>query len=96
MSAPQRALEMLRDDISGSVSSGPGLDFGSSPGPQVRQLRITDSPFPVAHADEDCHVDREADEFIGRFYDELRLQKRMAALEARFHDEMMINISDYI
>jgi hypothetical protein len=30
-------------------------------------------------ADEDCQVDKEAEEFIEMFYKELRLQKGMAA-----------------
>ncbi|RWR73503.1 hypothetical protein CKAN_00178700 [Cinnamomum micranthum f. kanehirae] len=94
VSALQNSLEMLRTDISEESVVSPGPGFGPSPGPPVRKLRITDSPFPVADADEDCHVDREAEEFIGRFYEQLRLQKRMAALEASFYEEMMINGSD--
>ncbi|KAG6772661.1 hypothetical protein NC652_017718 [Populus alba x Populus x berolinensis] len=47
--------------------------------PMVRQVRITDSPFTMRDADEDCQVDKEAEEFIEMFYKELRLQKGMAA-----------------
>ncbi|CAN4098471.1 unnamed protein product [Withania somnifera] len=44
--------------------------------PTVRQLRITDSPFPLRGAadpgDIISHVDEKADEFISRFYRDLR------------------------
>ncbi|KAB5514061.1 hypothetical protein DKX38_027967 [Salix brachista] len=50
--------------------------------PLVRQVRITDSPFTMRDADEDCHVDKEAEKFIEMFYKQLRLQKWMAAHEA--------------
>lgn len=50
--------------------------FGRSP--MVRQLRITDSPFPLREADEDSHVDKAAEEFIERFYKNLRKQKQNA------------------
>ncbi|GJU30796.1 hypothetical protein Tco_1174385 [Tanacetum coccineum] len=40
----------------------------ASPGfeksPMVRQLRITDSPFPLSNGDEDGQVDADADEYI--------------------------------
>ncbi|KAJ8644853.1 hypothetical protein MRB53_006601 [Persea americana] len=94
VSALQNSLEMLRTDISEESLVSPGPGFGQSPGPPVRKLRITDSPFPVADADEDCRVDREAEDFIWRFYEQLRLQKRMDALEASFYEERMINGSD--
>ncbi|CAM0910322.1 unnamed protein product [Alopecurus aequalis] len=54
--------------------------FGRSPAP-VRQLRITDSPFPLRDdaADQDGGlVDRNADEFIKKFYDQLRTQQSLA------------------
>lgn len=48
----------------------------ASPGfeksPMVRQLRITDSPFPLSNGDEDGQVDADADEYITRFYNSLR------------------------
>ncbi|KAJ9538746.1 hypothetical protein OSB04_031479 [Centaurea solstitialis] len=56
------------------------LGFGGSP--CVRQLRVTDSPFPVDNTAEDGGmVDRAADEFIRNFYNELMQQKRRAAVE---------------
>ncbi|KAM4111134.1 hypothetical protein ACJW30_05G044700 [Castanea mollissima] len=60
-------LEMLNNEASPAL---PG--FGRSP--MVRQLRITDSPFPLRDIDEDSQVDKAAEEFIQRFYKELRQQ----------------------
>ncbi|KAK2661283.1 hypothetical protein Ddye_007816 [Dipteronia dyeriana] len=48
-------------------------------GPVGRRVRVTDSPFPLVVDDVDCLVDREAEEFIQRFYKQLRLQKSRAA-----------------
>uniref|UniRef100_A0A2N9FQ26 Avr9/Cf-9 rapidly elicited protein 146 n=1 Tax=Fagus sylvatica TaxID=28930 RepID=A0A2N9FQ26_FAGSY len=66
-------LEMMNNE--GMVEASPALPgFGRSP--MVRQLRITDSPFPLRDIDEDSvHVDKAAEEFIERFYKELRQQK---------------------
>ncbi|GMH03699.1 hypothetical protein Nepgr_005538 [Nepenthes gracilis] len=56
----------------------PGLGFGKSP--MVRQLRITDSPFPLQNPEEDNnHVDQAAEEFIQRFYKQLKQQKKSGA-----------------
>lgn len=64
-------LEMLNNEA--AVEASPALPgFGRSP--MVRQLRITDSPFPLRDIDEDPHVDKAAEEFIQRFYKELRQQ----------------------
>lgn len=49
-------------------------------GPVKRRVRVTDSPFPLKDDDVDCHVDKQAEEFIERFYMQLRLQKSKAAL----------------
>ena len=47
-----------------------------------RQLRITDSPFAATDSDasggEKQLVDRKADEFIRKFYEQLRAQKSLA------------------
>ncbi|XP_022867552.1 uncharacterized protein LOC111387240 [Olea europaea var. sylvestris] len=68
MNAVARTLEMLN-----SAAASPALPgFGKSP--IVRQLRITDSPFPLRDADEDNQVDEAAEEFIKRFYNDLRRQ----------------------
>ncbi|KAL4560003.1 hypothetical protein LXL04_032151 [Taraxacum kok-saghyz] len=47
--------------------------FGKSP--MVKQLRITDSPFPLSNGDENGHVDEAAEKFIMWFYNDLRRQK---------------------
>ncbi|WMV57584.1 hypothetical protein MTR67_050969 [Solanum verrucosum] len=46
-----------------------------------RQLRVTDSPFPVRDEVEevDNHVDEKADEFISKFYRNLRRQSSFSA-----------------
>ncbi|KAL6344583.1 hypothetical protein AAG906_002488 [Vitis piasezkii] len=75
-------LEMLSGDVAASPLMGAA--FGRSP-VAVRQLRVTDSPFPLKDDDVDCHVDKAADEFIERFYKELRRQKWKAAREAAYY-----------
>lgn len=47
--------------------------FGHSP--EVRQLRVTDSPFSVNDTGEDDQVDVDAEKFIKRFYKELESQR---------------------
>ncbi|KAI4355591.1 hypothetical protein L6164_004349 [Bauhinia variegata] len=66
-------LEMLNNDV--MVEASPVLPgFGRSP--MVRQLRVTDSPFPLQNADDDKdhQVDKAAEEFIKRFYRQLKNQ----------------------
>lgn len=83
-SALQKTLEMLNHP-SAAASPVPSL-WPSRP---VRQLRITDSPFPIKNGpEEDSHVDDEAEEFISRFYEQLRQQKKIAALEASYYDNL--------
>ncbi|KAG2612252.1 uncharacterized protein LOC120704825 [Panicum virgatum] len=57
--------------------------FGRTPA-HVRQLRITDSPFPLRDdaAGDGGQVDREAEEFIKKFYDQLRTQQSLATTTA--------------
>ncbi|GKB83873.1 hypothetical protein Tco_0950768 [Tanacetum coccineum] len=50
-----KALKML-------TYASPGFEKS----PMVRQLRITDSPFPLSNDDEDGQVDADADEYIAR------------------------------
>ncbi|KAJ0090909.1 hypothetical protein Patl1_12946 [Pistacia atlantica] len=50
-------------------------EFSPLVGPVRRRVRVTDSPFPLKDDDRDCHVDKEAEEFIHKFYKQLRLQK---------------------
>lgn len=68
------AVEMFH-----SAAASPALP-GFGPSPLVRQLRVTDSPFPLRNAEEDSHVDEAAEEFITRFYKDLRHQNSMAYL----------------
>ncbi|KAH0970543.1 hypothetical protein GBA52_022699 [Prunus armeniaca] len=86
MNAVQKVLEMLNNEMVAEASplvTLPG--FGKSP--MVRQLRITDSPFPLKE-EGDSQVDKEAEEFIKRFYKDLKLQKRSAVLESPSYHAM--------
>ncbi|KAL2234769.1 uncharacterized protein LOC105163748 [Sesamum indicum] len=69
------AMEMIN-----SAAASPALPgFGKSP--VVRQLRVTDSPFPLRDIDEDSkHVDEAAEKFIMKFYKDLRQQNSVACL----------------
>ncbi|XP_057458696.1 uncharacterized protein LOC130749368 [Lotus japonicus] len=74
--AVKAVLEMLNNET--EVFYSPALPgFGPSPSPRkVRQLRVTDSPFPLREAEDekDNQVDKAAEEFIKRFYKDLRKQ----------------------
>ncbi|KAF7023983.1 hypothetical protein CFC21_036404 [Triticum aestivum] len=50
------------------------LSLGRCPA-GARQLRVTDSPFPVEPEGVDERVDAEADSFIKRFYEQLKMQQ---------------------
>ncbi|RWV77760.1 hypothetical protein GW17_00061372 [Ensete ventricosum] len=72
--SPATGFETLDFEISDAESVVP------SPSPAgARQLRITDSPFPLTEDEEAAcqHIDQEAEEFIRRFYEQLRLQQRI-------------------
>lgn len=58
-----------------SENASPAL-LGFERNPIGRQLRVTDSPFPLSSVDdEDSHVvDEAAEVFINRFYNDLRMQ----------------------
>ncbi|KAG9143314.1 hypothetical protein Leryth_010229 [Lithospermum erythrorhizon] len=72
-----KAIEMLKSESSVSVAASPALPgFGKSP--VVRQLRVTDSPFPLNNVDGDNHVDEAAEKFIKRFYKNLKKQNSIA------------------
>ncbi|MCL7040359.1 hypothetical protein MKW94_020195 [Papaver nudicaule] len=85
VSAVQKLLEMFNSEVmtenGGSTMPSPYLPgFGYGRSPTVRQLRITDSPFPLKdNVAGECHVDEDAEEFIERFYAQLRLQKNKMA-----------------
>ena len=88
VAAIAKAFEMLNnheisdvESVLPSPSPAPVLGgFGKSP-MVVRQLRITDSPFPIKEDEvADGKVDKEAEEFIRRFYEQLRVQQTVAAV----------------
>ncbi|KAH6755846.1 hypothetical protein C2S53_007632 [Perilla frutescens var. hirtella] len=65
-------------EMASSVAPSPALPgFGRTP--VVRQLRITDSPFPLREIEEDNRVDEAADKFIMKFYRDLKKQNSMAS-----------------
>uniref|UniRef100_A0A2P2P6K1 Uncharacterized protein n=1 Tax=Rhizophora mucronata TaxID=61149 RepID=A0A2P2P6K1_RHIMU len=74
MNAVKLSLEMLNSNEM-PVEASPVLPgFGRSP--LVRQLRITDSPYPLRDADDDNgYADKKAEEFIQKFYKQLRQQE---------------------
>ncbi|XP_066371160.1 uncharacterized protein [Miscanthus floridulus] len=51
--------------------------FGRTP-KHARQLRITDSPFPLRDDEDGGQVDLDAEEFIKKFYEQLRTQQCLA------------------
>ncbi|ONK80397.1 uncharacterized protein A4U43_C01F17210 [Asparagus officinalis] len=83
-----KALEMLNGNSNNnicevsdaeSVAPSPMIAFGKSTPLTVRQLRITDSPFPLKEDEvNDGKIDKEADDFIKRFYKQLRMQQSSA------------------
>ncbi|KAL4583840.1 hypothetical protein LXL04_008425 [Taraxacum kok-saghyz] len=74
VNAVLQAMEMIQSENSSPALPG----FGSTP--VVRQLRVTDSPFPLSSTvEEDNQVNEAADHFISRFYKELRLQNSKAS-----------------
>ncbi|XP_054793098.1 uncharacterized protein LOC129298700 [Prosopis cineraria] len=82
VAAVQKVLEMLNNESSMVVEASPPVTlpgFGKSP--IGKQLRVTDSPFPLKD-DGDSQVDLEAEEFIKKFYRDLNLQKTMAVLDS--------------
>ncbi|KAL6974455.1 hypothetical protein U1Q18_028638 [Sarracenia purpurea var. burkii] len=74
----QKVFDILTNEV---PETSPMFLPGFGRSPTVRQLRITDSPFPLKDAeDQDVQVDKAAEEFIKKFYKELKHQKKMAAL----------------
>ncbi|XP_055819815.1 uncharacterized protein LOC129888811 [Solanum dulcamara] len=69
--AVMKALEMIHE----SETASPGANYlpGFGRTPLVRQLRVTDSPFPL-NTEEDSRVDEAAEAFISKFYRNLRWQ----------------------
>lgn len=70
-------MVLRNEEVNGAVSvpspiKPTGLVVGRSP--VFRQLRITDSPFPVQNSEDNKYVDQAADDFIKRFYSRLNQQ----------------------
>ncbi|KAJ8750844.1 hypothetical protein K2173_016025 [Erythroxylum novogranatense] len=80
VAAVQKMLEMLNKEV--VVEASPLILPGFGKSPMVRQLRITDSPFPLKDEDQDNgKVDKAAEEFIKKFYKDLKLQKSTCIFE---------------
>ncbi|KAK9149331.1 hypothetical protein Scep_008088 [Stephania cephalantha] len=75
----QKILEMLNYSEVGSPAAV--MRRSTTPSPLVRQLRITDSPFPLRNDDEDYdgRVDQRAEMFIESFYEQLKQQARLTS-----------------
>ncbi|GAV92081.1 DUF761 domain-containing protein [Cephalotus follicularis] len=82
VAAVQKMLEMLNNEV---VEASPLVLPGFGRSPIARQLRITDSPFPLKDEGDSQVVDKAAEEFIKNFYKDLKLQKTKAALESPYH-----------
>ncbi|KAL8256726.1 hypothetical protein R6Q59_028767 [Mikania micrantha] len=78
VAAVLKAMEMIHSEAASPALPG----FGRSP--MVRQLRVTDSPFPLSCVDEDNHVDEKAEQFIIQFYNDLQRQKQICGGDAMF------------
>ncbi|CAI9782548.1 unnamed protein product [Fraxinus pennsylvanica] len=77
----QRVFDMLNHYDAAELSPLTLPGFGVSP--MVRQLRVTDSPFPLKDTEDNNHqVDKDAEEFIKKFYKDLKKEKRIASLES--------------
>jgi len=74
----QKVLELLNSN--NQVEGSPLVKS-----PIGRKVRISDSPFPLKEEEEDNQVDVAAEEFIKRFYKDLNLQQKMAAIESPYH-----------
>ncbi|XVF17137.1 hypothetical protein REPUB_Repub10bG0093400 [Reevesia pubescens] len=73
----QKVLEMLNNDA--AVDASPMVVPGFGKSPMVRPLRVTNSPFSLKD-EADTQVDKVAEEFINKFYKDLKLQKRNICL----------------
>ncbi|XVE98097.1 hypothetical protein REPUB_Repub03eG0076000 [Reevesia pubescens] len=77
VAAVQKVLDMLNNEAA-AVEASPMVLPGFGRSPLVRQLRVTDSPFPLKD-EGDSQVDKAAEEFINKFYKDLKLQKRTSS-----------------
>ncbi|CAK8535848.1 unnamed protein product [Lathyrus sativus] len=72
MRTMKTVLNMLNNDQA-IVEASPVLS-GFEHSPRVRQLRVTDSPFPLIDDEKDNQIDKAAEDFIKKFYRQLRQQ----------------------
>ncbi|XP_076952080.1 uncharacterized protein LOC143625693 [Bidens hawaiensis] len=61
-----------RDQIFVDSSVIKALEMLTTASPAVRQLRVTESPFPLSNGKDDSYVDEAAEKFIIKFYNNLR------------------------
>ncbi|KAK3024918.1 hypothetical protein RJ639_043233 [Escallonia herrerae] len=79
----QKVFDILNNyEAATAVEASPLWLPGFGRSPAVRQLRVTDSPFPLKDAEENPLVDKAAEDFIKNFYKELKQQKKLAAIES--------------
>ncbi|RYR68007.1 hypothetical protein Ahy_A03g014484 isoform A [Arachis hypogaea] len=87
LTAVQKVLDMLNNTDPNKVDASPLVTlpgFGKSP--IGKQLRVTDSPFPLKDEGDNGQVDMAAEEFIRRFYKELNMQKKLALESPNYHN----------
>lgn len=88
VTAVQRVLDILHTDQKSEASPlVPLPGFGKSP-LVVRQLRVTDSPFSLKDDGDSQFVDKAAEEFIKKFYTDLRLERSLAAFESPYRNTL--------
>ncbi|XP_022965939.1 uncharacterized protein LOC111465667 [Cucurbita maxima] len=88
VAAVTRVLDILQTDQNSEKSPlVPLPGFGKSP-LVVRQLRVTDSPFSLKDDGDSQFVDKAAEEFIKKFYKDLRLERSFAACESPYRNTL--------
>ncbi|KEH27183.1 hypothetical protein MtrunA17_Chr6g0486761 [Medicago truncatula] len=89
VSTMQKVLEILNDVDATFSSPSPLVAFpGFGKSPIGKKIRVTDSPFPLKdeEGDDHSHVDVAAEEFIKRFYKNLNLQQKLAAIQSPYNN----------
>lgn len=88
VTAVHRVLDILHSDQKSEASPlVPLPGFGKSPR-SVRQLRVTDSPFSLKDDGDSQFVDKAAEEFIKKFYTDLRLERSLATFESPYRNTL--------
>lgn len=88
VTAVHRVLDILHSDQKSEASPlVPLPGFGKSP-LVVRQLRVTDSPFSLKDDGDSQVVDKAAEEFIKKFYKDLRLERSLADFESPYRNTL--------